>query len=644
MVDVWYALRDTISSVLFFWFWVHLAFFVYKKWLKPKRGFRSRPRRFPDLESRGEESSDENEQFALDEYDDTSSSASSDAEQSGNEGLLPLARHKITQRQHSRMPFSASRSTSASHSSSSVNTPSKPRKLFSLRVKPFYVRVTTTRLNSAFLRAVAYAPRFWEWWFAAGVVFGGVALVVGVCVLGWAALKLVGWMMNLTHLATVTPPAARRLAKRAMADLAQGDGQVFVPVIPGITLPLSHMGYYVFALLFSTLIHEAGHAIAAASERVHINNTGVFLLVLYPGAFVDLSSRALSILTPLRKLKIICAGVWHNIVLYVVCWVFLTTLLRPILLLCGWQEVTDGVVVTDIAKNSALHHHLPPSSVILRVDDVILADPLNSWTKLLVNPHNESWASLEGFCVPKSELEAAGRDLSCCQVSHEHPFGHSKNESITCFESFRLDKPPPRVSYHDAAKHPVPPPLSPACLPALSILSSTTTPTPRCISSENCPSDHACMTPYTPYYDARAIRLYFREHLSEPDAANVLVYFGDPGELWSNVQVSDLQPRASFLPVGLPRVLELAIGYTASFTSALSVLNALPAFGLDGSHALGDFIKLFRGEDGGGFAGMGGTREQGWRRVERAVTVVVTAVVGWVVLGSVVVGIVGTSG
>ncbi|KAG0016559.1 hypothetical protein BGZ80_009134 [Entomortierella chlamydospora] len=47
------------------------------------------------------------------------------------------------------------------------------------------------------------------------------------------------------------------------ANSAEND-MVFVPVIPGVTLPLSHLPYYLIALLVSGIFHEAGHAVAAA--------------------------------------------------------------------------------------------------------------------------------------------------------------------------------------------------------------------------------------------------------------------------------------------------------------------------------------------------------------------------------------------
>ena len=42
----------------------------------------------------------------------------------------------------------------------------------------------------------------------------------------------------------------------------------FQVVLPGVTLPISDIGYYMMALIFCSVVHEAGHAIAAIQEGI----------------------------------------------------------------------------------------------------------------------------------------------------------------------------------------------------------------------------------------------------------------------------------------------------------------------------------------------------------------------------------------
>jgi len=63
-----------------------------------------------------------------------------------------------------------------------------------------------------------------------------------------------------------------------------------------------------------------------------VNGFGIFLLVLYPGAFVDIATDQLLSLSPWQQLRIFCAGVWHNFIIVVVAVVILVslpTLLAP---------------------------------------------------------------------------------------------------------------------------------------------------------------------------------------------------------------------------------------------------------------------------------------------------------------------------
>lgn len=73
------------------------------------------------------------------------------------------------------------------------------------------------------------------------------------------------------------------------------------------------------------------------------------MYILYPGAFVDISPRALAILSPLQQLRIICAGVWHNIVLFGLAWAFLWTgALQLSFRIAGWREMDDGLSVVNV--------------------------------------------------------------------------------------------------------------------------------------------------------------------------------------------------------------------------------------------------------------------------------------------------------
>lgn len=85
--------------------------------------------------------------------------------------------------------------------------------------------------------------------------------------------------------------------------------------MPGVNLPLNHLGFYILTLLMCVFLHEAGHAMAAIRERVRLHGFGVFVFGFYPGAYVDLNTSDLQTLTPFSQLRVYCAGVWHNAII-----------------------------------------------------------------------------------------------------------------------------------------------------------------------------------------------------------------------------------------------------------------------------------------------------------------------------------------
>lgn len=76
-------------------------------------------------------------------------------------------------------------------------------------------------------------------------------------------------------------------------------------------------------------------------------------MAVYPGAFVDLYTEHLTVISPVRQLRIYCAGVWHNAVLVFVGLVFLWSL--PYLLVPIYVT-GQGAVVVNVLKVSKLQN------------------------------------------------------------------------------------------------------------------------------------------------------------------------------------------------------------------------------------------------------------------------------------------------
>ena len=153
--------------------------------------------------------------------------------------------------------------------------------------------------------------------------------------------------------------------------------------MPGVNLPWSQVLYYLVTLTISGVFHEFGHAISAVRydlnfkrslinfrfcsckslgpqyrliscsfnrEQVRVNGFGMFFMLIYPGAFVDLYTEHLTVISPLRQLRIYCAGVWHNAVLVLVGMLLIWCL--PYLLV-PFYVTGQGAVVFSLLKVSS---------------------------------------------------------------------------------------------------------------------------------------------------------------------------------------------------------------------------------------------------------------------------------------------------
>lgn len=508
----------------------------------------------------------------------------------------------------------------------------------SCEVKLFHIRYHTNGFNRLFHRLAMAAPQFWEIWFNIGVMFGAITLVVGTVTIVYAAIQIVMSVKSL--ISTAQPPVHDgRLRKRDDPSLYEqpSEDQVFLPMIPGVTLPVEHLGYYLVALLVSGVLHEAGHAIASFHEHIPINHSGVFLYILYPGAFVDIPSRPLSLLSPRRQLKVICAGVWHNFVLWVIVALVLSNGLKLGLQLTGWRslEGNGGVGVVDVRADSPLAKHLPISSVIYRLNDVYLENNIADWNKMLIE--NGVWSRpSNGFCVEGDELDVADSkaNLDCCKISKDYPFGKSSDPDLACFQDFLGDVENTNTD-----------PQYLTCLSTSHVL--THPKRTQCSRSIDCSGAKSrCMTPYTPEPKAQIIRIYRRPPSWESTVSyppdKPVVFVGELVDIWESVKVGLLQPRFSFLPVSLPQILELTLTYMASFTLALSLLNILPAFQLDGEYALGNFISLLIAGDSSedqGLSTRNALLRQRAKRFEALIVRITSGVVGLVIVGSIFLGI-----
>ena len=87
--------------------------------------------------------------------------------------------------------------------------------------------------------------------------------------------------------------------------------------------------------------------ILAFRENVKVQGFGLFVMGVYPGAFVDLYTDHLMSISPMRQLRIYCAGIWHNFILVLLALAVYYCL--PLLMMPLYQQ-GRGVSIRHVAE------------------------------------------------------------------------------------------------------------------------------------------------------------------------------------------------------------------------------------------------------------------------------------------------------
>ncbi|XP_047127546.1 membrane-bound transcription factor site-2 protease isoform X1 [Hydra vulgaris] len=403
------------------------------------------------------------------------------------------------------------------------------------------IRWETIAFNRTVLRIGRWRPNFLKIWFNCGVFFGVVSMFGSTVLL---TMVLLGTLFA-----------------------EKNHDQLLQPMMPGMNLPWNEALYYFISLILAGIFHELGHAVAAVRERVNVNSFGLFLFFIYPGAFVELNSEEVEDISPFCKLRIVCAGVWHNFILamFMLLFSFLIPHILSSIYLTG-----SGVVVTWTYKASSIANELRPGDVVYSLNNCPTYSSMN-WMECL---HKINTSPQDGFCNSKSFVGLHNisstlnpLNLDCCdKTSYRFCFFYINNQ----FENLKLSEATLEKSYRNHYSY--------ACLPARLTIEHKQ----LCNDSSFCTSlfkyESFCVKPLV-FNTTKLIRINYKE-------GRDILFVGDPAELLSTIRVSNYVPKYSFSVINLPEHFQLLCIYTVSISLALSVLNMVPCYLLDGNQAL----------------------------------------------------------
>ncbi|KAI0770208.1 hypothetical protein C8Q74DRAFT_1274160 [Fomes fomentarius] len=444
-------------------------------------------------------------------------------------------------------------------------------------LRNFHLNVQSTAWNGYHQNATARLKRRDRWRalltlaYDIGSVLGLLGMIGSVLLLAWTTVQLgLSWCSHPTQ--SNISPEIKSLHKRDASTedvptMSQDSRSApLYLIIPGVTTPLHHFPILLAALLTTQVIHELGHAVAAALESVSLSSVGVGFTVILPSAFVAFPAGETEILHPRPRTRIISAGAFHNLVFWG-CLVVVTSLpvshlIWPVL---GYRDVSAyGRVVMDVDEDSVLFDHLSVGAVVYKVGDDTLdssEDALDKWKTLLSVKPTDTVPSL-GWCT--DEPWFAARGSSCCTSRV------SAGSSQACFSPFED-------------------PSLERCLDPLPFLSSSSSSHRRCTSAVDCAHGELCIRPRG---DQELVALtmhmppWLRSGDADADVARTVVWQGDRAEILHEVEVGEWLPSYGFLPIGLPGIWSTLFMYLKMLTLSLYFFNLLPLPFLDGGQLL----------------------------------------------------------
>jgi membrane-associated protease RseP (regulator of RpoE activity) len=155
---------------------------------------------------------------------------------------------------------------------------------------------------------------------------------------GWFSVAVLLVAMAAFYYLAVTLFIRRYIAPPEGGSFTEG----FVPLLPGVTIPLEELPLLLIPIGVAVLFHEVAHALVARATGVRVKDAGFILLAFIPGAFVEPDESELRRAPLTSRLKIYSAGVTANVILALLALGALT-LLAPTLY--------HGVLVLEVDRD-----------------------------------------------------------------------------------------------------------------------------------------------------------------------------------------------------------------------------------------------------------------------------------------------------
>ncbi|MEM2273337.1 MAG: site-2 protease family protein [Candidatus Bathyarchaeia archaeon] len=158
-------------------------------------------------------------------------------------------------------------------------------KKYGLSIQPFFIKWESRRFRDFLYKCSNKWRLFWR-------IFSWISVFIGF---GLTCFSLVFFSWNIIR-------ATFFYERVSSATL----------VIPGVTLKLYWLPYFLIAVVITVLLHESAHGIVASNEGLSIKSAGALLLAIFFGGFVELDENELNKASRATRMKIFSAGSASN--------------------------------------------------------------------------------------------------------------------------------------------------------------------------------------------------------------------------------------------------------------------------------------------------------------------------------------------
>lgn len=300
-----------------------------------------------------------------------------------------------------------------------------------------------------------------------------------------------------------------------------------------------------------------------------------------PLAYTEISAEHLNNLKWFKKLRILCAGIWHNCLFAALCYLLLSTMQFAA---APFYIMNQGIIVTNVASHSplktknSLESSLMEGNIIKQINDCEILNE-ESWYLCLLAAirHKPAVCVSSDFIRLNDEsVEIAHHSLDgtlqCCD---------EKNFKLNCFEYIDdlSNDAPVEIPQH-------------VCLDIRRTMEDSYG---YCTTAGSCDRGF-CLRPLL-RNSTTILRikreLQQRENMSQKHNLRDVIYMGHPLDVTRSVHISPFIPKLSYVNSAWGDVYVLFLKYNIVFSFGLAIVNAIPCFGFDGHHITNTIVNSF---------------------------------------------------